>query len=81
VWHCLTLVAFLDGSVMIESRGLALTLGCDGATEADVDGRKRFEMFAFGRDVRYRVRVAPGLGLLNELFVMKNIDECTDAVR
>lgn len=66
---------------MIKSRGLALTLLCNGVTEGNVDGRKRSEMFAFCRDVRYRVWAASSLRLFNDFFVMKSIDECADAVR
>jgi len=66
---------------MIESRSLALSLVCYSVTEGNVHGSKRFEMFAFGWDVRNRVWAAPGLGLLNELFVMKSIDECANTVR
>jgi len=58
-----------------------LSLVCYSVAEGNVDGRKRSQMFAFGRDVRYRVWTAPSLGLLNELFVMKGIDECADTVR
>lgn len=70
MWHCLAFVAFLDGGIMIKSRGLALTLLCNGVTEGNVDGRKRFEMFAFCRDVRYRVWAASSLRLFNDFFVM-----------
>ena len=70
VRHCLAFVAFLDGGIMIKSRGLALTLLCNSVTEGNVDGRKRFEMFAFGRDVRYRVWAASGRRLFNDFFVM-----------